>query len=467
MSALMATPLRRTSRLHSRLLSLLLLAAAAAVFLRSIGGVTQTCFVSGLPSRFSASLRGCQGERTHRTVRMQAPTDVSVKKDDKMQVLYEGTWYDSTILSASADGSSCSAKYDDGEDVEEDIDVATRIRPIPPPMKVEKGKKMEVFHEGVWYDCEILSVSDDGEACAVKYDDGGDEEEDVYIVERIRAPRIKFSALEVGQKFKGEVKSIAGFGVFVDIGAERDGLVHISRIANERVENVEDYVEMGQMIDVWVSQILDDGKLGLSMIEGKIGAGGGPRAPADLSKFVDVSPDEWLDGTVARTAHFGAFVSVTPPDGSAPQDGLVHISQLRDGFVDNVDDEVEIGQQIKVRIVRVDEGAGKLSLSMKEGGGFGGGAPRAPADLTPFESLSPDEWITGKVARIAPFGIFVTATNGEASADGLVHITQIRDGFVENAEDEAEIGQEVKIRVLSVDSGAGKMSLSMKEDSDF
>jgi len=401
-------------------------------------------------------------------VRMGSPTDVSFKKDDKMQVLHEGTWYDCTVLSLSEDGSTCSVKYHDGEDEEEDIDVETRIRSVPEPMKVEKGMKMEIFYEGVWYDCDILSVSDDGESCTVKYDDGGDEEEDVEISERIRTPRAKLSALEVGQKFKGEIRSIAGFGAFVDIGAERDGLVHISRIARERIENIEDYVQMGQMVDVWVSQVSEDGKLGLSMIEGLVGAGAGPRAPADLSAFVDVSPDEWLEGTVARTAPFGAFVSVTPPDGSAPQDGLVHISQIKDGFVDNVDDEVEMGQQVQVRVVRVDEGAGKLSLSMKEGGGFGG-APRAPADLTPFESLSSDEWITGKVARTAPFGIFVSATtpDGKATADGLVHITQIRDGFVESAEDEVDIGQEVKIRVLSVDAGAGKMSLSMKEDSDF
>jgi len=467
----MAFPLRSTCHSHSRSLPLLFLLLAVAILLRSISEVLPLAFVPGLSTRVTR-WQSYQTDRSQHVVRKQAPSDVATappKKDDRMQVLYEGTWYDCSILSVSEDGSTCAAKYDDGEDEEQDIDVGSRIRPIPTPMKVEKGKKMEVLYEGEWYDCEILSVSDDEEACAVKYDDGGDEEEDVYIYDRIRTPRLKLGALEVGQKFKGEVRGIAGFGVFVDVGAEKDGMVHISRIANERVDNIEDYVEMGQMVDVWVSQITDDGKFGLTMVEGKIGAGGGSRAPKDLSALVDVSPDEWLDGTVTGTVPFGAFVSVTPPDGSAPQDGLVHISQLRDGFVDNVDDEVEVGQQVKVRVVRVDEGAGKLSLSMKEGGGFGGGAPRAPADLTPFEGLSSDEWIEGKVARTAPFGIFVTATtpDGKATADGLVHITQIRDGFVENADDEVDIGQEIKVRVLSVDTGAGKMSLSMKEDDGF
>mmetsp|Transcript_15525 Transcript_15525/g.44136 ORF Transcript_15525/g.44136 Transcript_15525/m.44136 type:complete len:109 (+) Transcript_15525:3-329(+) len=105
-----------------------------------------------------------------------------------------------------------------------------------------------------------------------------------------------------------------------------------------------------------------------------------------------------------------------------------------------------------------------MSLSMKEeGAGFGGGGE--PADLSAFESISSDEWLTGTVARCASFGAFVNvkAPDG-ATADGLVHITQIKDGFVETVEDELEIGQEVKVRVVDVDVGAGKMGLSMKPE---
>merc|ERR1719476_152017 len=104
---------------------------------------------------------------------------------------------------------------------------------------------------------------------------------------------------------------------------------------------------------------------------------------------------------------------------------------------------------------------------MKEGYGGGGGAARAPADLTAFEDIASDQWLEGKVSRTASFGAFVTVTapDSESSADGLVHITQIRDGFVESVEDELEIGQEVKVRVVSVDGG--KLSLSMKEEEGY
>jgi len=202
-------------------------------------------------------------------------------------------------------------------------------------------------------------------------------------------------------------------------------------------------------------------------LRGSAAAARGSRLPraawdADLSAFEGLSPDEWLDGTVARTAPFGAFVSVRAADGTEA-DGLVHISQIRDGFVENVDDEVSEGQEVKVRVLSVDAGRGRMSLTMKEPGAGGGAPAREPVNLAPFEGTPSEKWLDGTVARTAPFGAFVTvkAEDGTA-ADGLVHITQIRDGFVESVDDELQAGQEVQVRVVSVDVGAGKLGLSMK-----
>mmetsp|Transcript_71009 Transcript_71009/g.161303 ORF Transcript_71009/g.161303 Transcript_71009/m.161303 type:complete len:206 (+) Transcript_71009:1-618(+) len=195
--------------------------------------------------------------------------------------------------------------------------------------------------------------------------------------------------------------------------------------------------------------------------------GGGGRPPADLTPFTSIAQDEWLTGKVEGIVPFGCFVTVTLPDGPTAS-GLVHISAIRDGFVDNVEDEVEMGQEVNVRIQSVDMDRGKMSLTMKEGGGGGGGfggAPRgAPADLAAFEAVGPSEWITGKVARTASFGAFVTVTSpdGTATTDGLVHITKIKDGFVESVEDELEVGQEVQVRVESVDVVGGKLGLTCK-----
>ncbi|CAE8671400.1 unnamed protein product [Polarella glacialis] len=298
----------------------------------------------------------------------------------------------------------------------------------------------------------------------VKWDDpdGGSEENDVQPKD-MKYPPIPFDKLEVGQKYTGKIRSVLDFGAFVDIGAEADGMLHISKISKERIENIHDHVEEGQEIECWICGKKEDGKFTLTLVEGM--TEGGRRGPADLAPFRDMSPDDFHPGVVEKIMPFGAFVSVTVNGASA--NGLVHVSQIRDGFVDNVNDELSEGQEVQVRVQSVDMDSGKMSLSMKSGfggGGGGGGGGRAPADLGPFQNVDSGTWLTGTVARVASFGAFVSVTHEGSTADGMVHITQIKDGYVESVADELSEGQEVQVRVQSVDMGAGKMSLSMKSE---
>jgi len=69
---------------------------------------------------------------------------------------------------------------------------------------------------------------------------------------------------------------------------------------------------------------------------------------------------------VYSTASFGVFVSVEPPGGGRAARGLVHIMDIKDGFVEKTEDEVEIGQEVQVRVKAVDIDAGRLDLSMKK-----------------------------------------------------------------------------------------------------
>ncbi|CAK9105915.1 unnamed protein product [Durusdinium trenchii] len=374
----------------------------------------------------------------------------------------DSQWYPGAIEKINDDG-TFSVKWDDPDGGPEthDIEVAD-IQKIVIFKDYKVGERVEAIFpdDGYWYPAEVTKVGDG--RFTVKWDDpdGGPEESEVDAKE-MKYPPIPYGDIEIGKKYDGTVRSVLDFGAFVDIGAESEGLLHISRISGERVENIYDVLSEGQKVEVWVSgKREDEEKFGLTMVEGKMDSA--PRAPADLTPFADLPSDEWYNGKVARTAPFGAFVTVTL-DSGAQADGLVHVSKIKDGFVDNVDDEVSIGQDVKVRIEDVDLDSNRMRLSMREGG-FGGG-PRAPVDLTPFESISPDNWLKGKVARLAPFGAFVTVTtpDGDATADGLVHITQIRDGFVESVEDELQVGQEVEVRVESANNEDGKMSLSMKQ----
>merc|ERR1711972_1318643 len=103
----------------------------------------------------------------------------------------------------------------------------------------------------------------------------------------------------------------------------------------------------------------------------KIDDGDAPRSSGgDVPAFENIGSDQWLKGTVAKLASFGAFVQVTAPDGEAAAQGMVHITQIKDGFVESVESELEEGQEVDVRVISVDVDAGKMSLSMKPEEGY-------------------------------------------------------------------------------------------------
>merc|ERR1712176_1617575 len=99
-------------------------------------------------------------------------------------------------------------------------------------------------------------------------------------------------------------------------------------------------VSEGDEIDVWVSRVTADGKLGLTMVEGMTT---GRRAPKDFSGFQDMDSDAWIDGKVTTITNFGIFVEVADEKGN-PAQGLVHVSRIKDGFVEDPWAEADVGQ---------------------------------------------------------------------------------------------------------------------------
>merc|ERR1719265_1887675 len=84
-----------------------------------------------------------------------------------------------------------------------------------------------------------------------------------------------------------------------------------------------------------------------------------------VKPFTAVQPTERLAGIVTDFENFGAFVEVTTPTGDT-MTGLLHNSEIKDGFVEDPAMELEIGQELQVRIISVDTDNGKIALSLKE-----------------------------------------------------------------------------------------------------
>jgi len=179
-------------------------------------------------------------------------------------------------------------------------------------------------------------------------------------------PPMMLSELQVGQLYKGVVIATAKFGAFVDIGAEVQGLVHISAMRDGFVDNVDDEVREGQEVDCWVKSVSTD-KLSLVMVESKLGSGSeqaqAARGPEDLRAFADLKWGEPLAGKVVSVKDFGCLVTVEQPSGGMSTTGLVHISHVSDGFVQDIYSHVEVGEEVTVYVR--DASGEKLSLSMR------------------------------------------------------------------------------------------------------
>jgi len=159
-------------------------------------------------------------------------------------------------------------------------------------------------------------------------------------------------SLETGQVLEGTVQRLTNFGAFVDIGGV-DGLVHISELAHEHIEKASDIVSEGETIKVEVLSVdRDNERISLSRKQ---------TVPGPWESIADqIKSGDTLDGTVKRLVNFGAFVEIQPG-----VEGLVHISQIANRHIGTPQEVLEVGQQIKVKVLDVNEQEERISLSIK------------------------------------------------------------------------------------------------------
>jgi small subunit ribosomal protein S1 len=178
--------------------------------------------------------------------------------------------------------------------------------------------------------------------------------EKVALYEERREKRDElFSSLQVGQRVTGHVRSIAPFGVFVDLGGI-DGLVHKSELSWNKVNNPEGGYRVGEEVEAEVIDINHErGRISLSI----------RRLQPDPwhSTVADFKVGDIIDGTVTKLVNFGAFVRVR--DGL---EGLIHISELSNQRVAHPGDVVHEGQSLKLRIISLDSERHRLGLSLKQ-----------------------------------------------------------------------------------------------------
>jgi predicted RNA-binding protein with RPS1 domain len=254
--------------------------------------------------------------------------------------------------------------------------------------------------------------------------------------------------LEPGMELEGRVTSIALYGIFVDLGVGRDGLVHISEMSDTRIDSPSDLVQIGDTVKVRVKSVEPDGRrISLTMRSKERGdprgRSGRKKPELDRERLASLRVGDNIEGTVTGIAPFGVFVDI-----GVGKDGLVHVSELAEGRVEKAEDAVQVGQTYTFKILEVDAEGTRISLSLRR-------AQRTQR----LQQIEKGQILQGKISGLAPFGAFVDIDVGR---DGLVHISELSEGRIEKVEDAVKVGDVVTVRVLDVDPQSKRISLSLR-----
>src|SRR5574339_161309 len=160
-------------------------------------------------------------------------------------------------------------------------------------------------------------------------------------------PDIVAATPEPKTKLSGKVLKTTLAGALVDVGQSLPGVIHISQLSTESVNKVEDVVQEGQTIEVWVRRVRKD-RIELTMIQ-----------PLAL-EWKEIEPDMVVKGKVVRLEAYGAFVDI-----GAERPGMVHVSELAHGYVKTPNEIVKEGDEVEAKVLDVNRKKKQIKLSMK------------------------------------------------------------------------------------------------------
>lgn len=287
---------------------------------------------------------------------------------------------------------------------------------------------------------EVVKPGDEMDVYVISPNDG----EGYVLLSRTRALELTEKedikkAFDNGENVAVKVKEVAKGGVVAYYGNIRV-FIPGSQISRERVDSSE---VVGKTLEVKIIE--------LDFRNRKVVASRRVIEEAEYEKnkkaiWASLKSGEKRSGIVVKTVKFGAFVDI------GGVQGLIHINDLAWERVKHVEDVVKPGDKVEVFIGDVDREKERLSLVLKD-------VEKEPWKV--YGSLLKEgEVIEGTVTKTTNFGAFVEVKSG---VEGLVHITEITDDNIAKASDVLSSGQKVKVKVMSVDTEAKKLSLSIKD----
>jgi small subunit ribosomal protein S1 len=247
-------------------------------------------------------------------------------------------------------------------------------------------------------------------------------------------------------RVKGRVVSLTDYGAFVEIEEGIEGLVHISEMSwTKRIKHPSKVVSVGDEVETVV--------LDLDVPNRRISLGMKQVEPNPWSLLREKYPHyTTINGKVRNITEFGIFVGI-----EEGIDGLVHISDISwTHRVKHPSEMFELGQDVEAVVTNIDEENQRFSLSIKEL------TPDPWRERIP-ERYRPGSVWTGHVKKLADFGAFVELEKG---IEGLVHVSEIADEHVKDPRDVLQEGQDVQVKVISLDPDKRQIGLSIRSADD-
>jgi len=286
---------------------------------------------------------------------------------------------------------------------------------------------------------EVVSIGDELEALVLQKED----KEGRLILSKKRAQyerawgRIE-SIMEEGGTITGPVIEVVKGGLILDIGLR--GFLPASLVDLRRVRDLHPFV--GEELECKIIE-LDRNRNNVVLSR---------RAHLEESQsesrkkvLESLQPGEKRTGKVSSIVNFGAFVDL------GGVDGLVHVSELSWRHVEHPGEVVTVGEDVDVEVLDIDLERERVSLSLKA---------TQEDPWKEFErKYQAGEVLEGEITKLVPFGAFVRVADG---IEGLVHISELSEAHVEQAEDVVSVGDRVRVKVVEVDVSRRRVSLSMR-----
>ena len=242
--------------------------------------------------------------------------------------------------------------------------------------------------------------------------------------------------LSVGDAIRVTVSNIEPYGAFVDLGNDVEGFLHISEISwDKNISNPKDFIKEGESIDVEVIEINHDTRRLRVSLKNLLAK------PFDEFKAEHKAGDI-LKGEIVSTTEFGAFVKI--PTKSSFVEGLLHNEDASWDRGKRCKDFLKVGEKIEVKLIKIDDKAGKISLSLKE-------LQDSPiADFASKHKVG--DKVTGSIKDVKGFGAFVELVGG---VEALIR--------KEDATDELSVGASIEAAIADIDKSKARIRLSQKK----